>query len=76
MGLTRSFTGLSNPGSDCPMTTLHGKSYIEEKLFDLTFHVSPYAFFQVNTPVAEILYRSYWTCAAARARSVCVWRIA
>mgnify|MGYP001027320963 FL=1 len=58
MGLTRSFTGLSNPGSDCPMTTLHGKSYIEEKLFDLTFHVSPYAFFQVNTPVAEILYRN------------------
>ena len=57
-GVRRSFTGLSNPGSDCPMTTLHGKSYIEEKLFDLTFHVSPYAFFQVNTPVAEILYRN------------------
>ena len=35
-----------------------GKPYIEERLFDLTFRVSPYAFFQVNTPVAEILYKN------------------
>ena len=53
-----SFTGLSNPGSDCPIITLHGKPYIEETLFNLTFRVSPYAFFQVNTPVAEVLYKN------------------
>lgn len=35
-----------------------GRPYIEEKLFDLTFRVSPYAFFQVNTPVAEVLYKN------------------
>lgn len=67
-GIKRSFTGLSNPGSDCPVITLHGSDergrypqaepFIEEKLFDLTFRVSPYAFFQVNTPVAEVLYKN------------------
>ena len=35
-----------------------GRPYIEEKLFDLAFRVSPYAFFQVNTPVAEVLYKN------------------
>ena len=58
LSITPRFTGLSNPGSDCALETLHGKPYIEERLFDLTFRVSPYAFFQVNTPVAEILYKN------------------
>lgn len=52
------FTGLSMPGSDCPIVTLQGEPFIEERLFDLSFRVSPYAFFQVNTPVAEVLYKN------------------
>ena len=52
------FTGLSMPGSDCALVTLQGQPFIEERLFGLTFRVSPYAFFQVNTPVAEVLYRN------------------
>ena len=28
------------------------------QMYCLTFRVSPYAFFQVNTPVAEVLYRN------------------
>lgn len=56
--LNCSFTGLSMPGSDCPIVTLQGAPFIEERLFDLSFRVSPYAFFQVNTPVAEVLYKN------------------
>ena len=56
--LHSSFTGLSMPGSDCALVTLQGQPFIEERLFGLTFRVSPYAFFQVNTPVAEVLYRN------------------
>lgn len=36
---------------------LWGVDYYEEKLFDLTFHVSPLSFFQVNTEQAERLYQ-------------------
>lgn len=35
---------------------LSGKNYIEEKLGDLTFEISPTSFFQVNPPMAEVLY--------------------
>ncbi|XP_028408416.1 tRNA (uracil-5-)-methyltransferase homolog A-like isoform X2 [Dendronephthya gigantea] len=35
-----------------------GEQYIYEKLCDLTFRISPHAFFQVNTKSAEILYKA------------------
>lgn len=35
---------------------LYGKNYIEEKISDLTFRISPLSFFQVNTVQAEKLY--------------------
>ncbi|KAH7957525.1 hypothetical protein HPB52_019821 [Rhipicephalus sanguineus] len=35
-----------------------GTEDIEENLLGLTFQVSPDAFFQVNTPAAEVLYRT------------------
>ena len=41
---------------------LYGKDYFYEKLFDLTFKVSVFSFFQTNTKGAEVLYdaaRSY-----------------
>lgn len=35
----------------------HGKAYIEEKLEDFTFKISPKSFFQTNTYQAERLYK-------------------
>ena len=32
---------------------LYGENYYEEIIFGITFRVSPFAFFQVNTPVFE-----------------------
>ena len=37
---------------------MHGSPCITERLFDLDFKVSPQAFFQVNTPSAEVLYKT------------------
>jgi len=37
---------------------LAGNKHINEKLLDLHFRISPDAFFQVNTPAAEVLYRT------------------
>ncbi|XP_011300538.1 tRNA (uracil-5-)-methyltransferase homolog A [Fopius arisanus] len=37
---------------------LSGSEYIEEKLLDMKFRVSPQAFFQVNSKGAEILYEA------------------
>lgn len=42
---------------DLPVITYHGKGYIEEKLEDFTFKISPKSFFQTNTKQAEVLYR-------------------
>ncbi|NCC15563.1 MAG: 23S rRNA (uracil(1939)-C(5))-methyltransferase RlmD [Clostridia bacterium] len=38
------------------ITTLYGRDYFVEKLFDLEFKVSVYSFFQTNTKGAEKLY--------------------
>ncbi len=38
--------------------TLAGQSYITERLFDLSFDISPFSFFQTNTLGAEKLYRA------------------
>lgn len=51
------FEGLSAPGPDVPVNLAFGKPTIEEHLGKCTFHISPGAFFQVNTPGAEILYQ-------------------
>lgn len=37
---------------------LSGSEFIEETLLDMTFRVSPEAFFQVNTLGAEIVYKA------------------
>ena len=38
------------------LTLLEGRSYLEERLFDLTFHVGPFSFFQPNVQGAINLY--------------------
>ena len=40
-----------------PVECLKGKTFIEERLMDLTFKISPQAFFQINTEAAEKLYQ-------------------
>ncbi|XP_044728957.1 tRNA (uracil-5-)-methyltransferase homolog A [Chrysoperla carnea] len=48
-----------NAGEPIPTPEhLYGTTYIQEKLLDLTFRISPDAFFQVNTDAAEVLYSS------------------
>ena len=42
---------------DLDVICYHGKSYIEEKLEDYRFKISPKSFFQTNTYQAEALYR-------------------
>lgn len=39
-----------------PLEHIAGAQYIHEDLLGLTFQISPHAFFQVNTPAAEVLY--------------------
>lgn len=38
------------------LTLLHGRDYIYDRLFDLTFKISVFSFFQTNTAMAEKLY--------------------
>ncbi|XP_067001449.2 tRNA (uracil-5-)-methyltransferase homolog B isoform X2 [Anabrus simplex] len=38
------------------MEHLYGKTHLEEVMLDLTFHLSPSSYFQVNTKGAEVLY--------------------
>lgn len=40
------------------MKILYGKDYFYEKIFDLTFKVGPFSFFQTNTKGAEVLYKT------------------
>lgn len=40
---------------------IYGAKYLTEQLFDLSFHISPSAFFQVNTNVCEKLYHQVST---------------
>ncbi|XP_028922885.1 tRNA (uracil(54)-C(5))-methyltransferase homolog isoform X2 [Ornithorhynchus anatinus] len=41
-----------------PYQLLSGEPYILEELSGLTFRISPEAFFQINTPGAELLYQT------------------
>jgi len=48
--------GLNDKVEEAKMHTLVGNPWIEERLFDLTFRISPFSFFQTNTLGAEKLY--------------------
>lgn len=48
--------GLSDVARGARNTVLAGPGYIKDNLNDLTFHISPTAFFQTNTRGAETLY--------------------
>jgi tRNA (uracil-5-)-methyltransferase len=50
------FEGLSNPPPQHPVQHLYGQKFIEEKLLQCEFQISPGAFFQVTTEGAEQLY--------------------
>ncbi|XP_051829192.1 tRNA (uracil-5-)-methyltransferase homolog A isoform X1 [Antechinus flavipes] len=43
---------------DLPLEHVAGDKYIHEELLGLKFRISPHAFFQVNTPAAEVLYNT------------------
>lgn len=49
--------GMSVPTPDDPVQHVYGKLALTEQLGKCSFQISPGAFFQVNTPGAEILYQ-------------------
>lgn len=48
--------GLNDKPEEPKIHTLVGEPWITERLFDLTFRISPFSFFQTNTLAAEKLY--------------------
>lgn len=50
------YDGLSNPLPEHPVQHAYGKEFLEEKLLQCKFQISPGAFFQVTTEGAEVLY--------------------
>lgn len=50
-------TGMNDKPDNPRIHTLVGKESITERLFDLTFDISPFSFFQTNTLGAEKLYQ-------------------
>jgi 23S rRNA (uracil1939-C5)-methyltransferase len=50
--------GLNDKPDHPHMHCLKGSPFIRERLFDLTFELSPFSFFQTNTLAAEKLYQS------------------
>lgn len=51
-------TGMNDRPESPKVHSLVGKPSITEKLFDLTFEISPFSFFQTNTLGAEKLYQA------------------
>lgn len=51
-------TGLNDKPEAPKVHTLVGKPHITERLFDLSFDISPFSFFQTNTLGAEKLYQA------------------
>jgi 23S rRNA (uracil1939-C5)-methyltransferase len=47
-----------SPGGQPRVHCLVGRPFITERLFDLTFEISPFSFFQTNTLGAEKLYQA------------------
>eukprot|EP00753_Platysulcus_tardus_P007222 PLAT1495.2.p1 GENE.PLAT1495.2~~PLAT1495.2.p1 ORF type:complete len:222 (-),score=71.35 PLAT1495.2:79-744(-) len=48
---------MSTPGPEDEVFLLDGSATLEEEMLGLRFRISPSAFFQVNTPGAEVLFR-------------------
>ena len=48
--------GLNDKPENPKIHTLVGEPFIRERLFDLTFEISPFSFFQTNTLATEKLY--------------------
>ncbi|OQS03270.1 tRNA (uracil-5-)-methyltransferase [Thraustotheca clavata] len=59
------YIGVSAPSEDHPIEHVFGATTIEEELLGLKFRISAQAFFQVNTPGAEVLYSLVKRFAAA-----------
>jgi len=54
--LFQEYEGLSNPPPEHPIQHVYGKEFLEERLLQCQFQISPGAFFQVTTEGAETLY--------------------
>lgn len=52
------YDGLSVPSADHSAINVFGESCILERMNGCSFRISPQAFFQVNTPAAELLYNA------------------
>ncbi|CAK4624710.1 hypothetical protein LEN26_013787 [Aphanomyces euteiches] len=63
------YTGVSAPEEDHPVQHVYGETQIEEELLGLRFRISANAFFQVNTPGAEVLYSLVQRFAAPDAKT-------
>jgi 23S rRNA (uracil1939-C5)-methyltransferase len=50
--------GMNDKPENPKVHVLTGKSTITERIFDLTFEISPFSFFQTNTLAAEKLYQA------------------
>lgn len=50
--------GLNDDWSSAKSNLLYGEAYLVEDLLDLKFKVSPSAFFQTNTKMAELLFKT------------------
>lgn len=61
--------GMNDKAADSPVIhTLKGDPFIRERLFDLTFELSPFSFFQTNTLATEKLYQAIAKVADLRGR--------
>jgi 23S rRNA (uracil1939-C5)-methyltransferase len=60
--------GLNDKPEEPKMHTLVGEPWITERLFDLTFQISPFSFFQTNTLAAEKLYSAIAAAADLNSR--------
>ena len=56
--LFQTSTNLSTGFLPTACDVLFGSEFVHEKLLGLQFRISPQAFFQSNTPAAEVLYRT------------------
>lgn len=55
--------GLNDKPEEPKIHTLVGDAFITERLFDLSFQISPFSFFQTNTLATEKLYSAIGTAA-------------
>jgi len=67
------FFGRKEKGApDPPIEHISGSPTIKERLFSLSFTVSPQAFFQVNTEAAEVLYKTAGDAARLNEKSTLI----